>query len=62
MKPEDAFDAIVVGIGTVLADDPDLTARPAGPRRGSLALDGAARLPVESRLALTARDRRLDRR
>ena len=51
------MDAILVGIGTALADDPQLTARPPGPRQPArIVLDGAARLPVRSRLARTARD------
>jgi diaminohydroxyphosphoribosylaminopyrimidine deaminase/5-amino-6-(5-phosphoribosylamino)uracil reductase len=41
------MDAIVVGIGTVRADDPQLTARPAGPRT-------ATRVILDSRLALPA--------
>ena len=53
-------DAIVVGIGTVLADDPLLTARPAAdrpPLREPLrvVLDSRARLPVGSALVRTAR-------
>jgi diaminohydroxyphosphoribosylaminopyrimidine deaminase/5-amino-6-(5-phosphoribosylamino)uracil reductase len=48
-------DAIVVGIGTVLADDPLLTARPAGPRVATrVVLDGRGRLPVQCQLARTA--------
>jgi diaminohydroxyphosphoribosylaminopyrimidine deaminase/5-amino-6-(5-phosphoribosylamino)uracil reductase len=48
-------DAIVVGIGTALADDPLLTARPAGPRVAArVVLDTGARLPLEGRLAATA--------
>jgi diaminohydroxyphosphoribosylaminopyrimidine deaminase/5-amino-6-(5-phosphoribosylamino)uracil reductase len=51
------MDAIVVGIGNVLADDPVLTARPPGPRTpGRIVLDTLARLPAASRLALTARE------
>lgn len=51
------MDAIVVGIGTVLADDPQLTARPPGPRQAvRVVLDSAARLPASSRLARTARE------
>src|SRR5207302_1260078 len=43
------MDAIVIGIGTVEADDPLLTARPPGPRRPvRIVLDSAARLPVTS--------------
>ena len=52
------MDGILCGIGTALADDPLLTARPAGPRQAvRIVLDGAARLPVKSRLVRTARDR-----
>jgi diaminohydroxyphosphoribosylaminopyrimidine deaminase/5-amino-6-(5-phosphoribosylamino)uracil reductase len=52
-------DAIAVGIGTVLADDPELTVRhgPApriAPTR--VVFDSSARLPRSSRLATTARD------
>ena len=51
------MDAIVVGIGTVEADDPLLTARPPGPRTAvRVVLDSAARLAVSSRLVQTARE------
>jgi diaminohydroxyphosphoribosylaminopyrimidine deaminase/5-amino-6-(5-phosphoribosylamino)uracil reductase len=51
------MDGILCGIGTVLADDPLLTARPAGPRQPlRIVLDTAARLPIESRLVQTARE------
>ncbi|MSR60069.1 MAG: bifunctional diaminohydroxyphosphoribosylaminopyrimidine deaminase/5-amino-6-(5-phosphoribosylamino)uracil reductase RibD [Planctomycetaceae bacterium] len=51
------MDAIVVGIGTALADDPLLTARPPGPRVATrVVLDSAARLPLESQLVKTARE------
>lgn len=51
------MDAIIAGIGTVLADDPRLTPRPAGPRTPwRVVLDPAGRLPESSRLARTARD------
>ncbi|WP_074311234.1 bifunctional diaminohydroxyphosphoribosylaminopyrimidine deaminase/5-amino-6-(5-phosphoribosylamino)uracil reductase RibD [Singulisphaera sp. GP187] len=51
------MDAIVVGIGTALADDPELTARPPGPRvPARVVLDGAGRLPTTSRLTRTARE------
>jgi diaminohydroxyphosphoribosylaminopyrimidine deaminase/5-amino-6-(5-phosphoribosylamino)uracil reductase len=51
-----SVDAVVVGIGTALADDPQLTARPDGvlselarqPRR--VVFDSLARLPISSRL------------
>ncbi len=50
-------DAVVVGIGTALADDPLLTARPPGPRAATrVVLDSQGRLPPTSRLAQTARD------
>ncbi|MBX3575592.1 MAG: bifunctional diaminohydroxyphosphoribosylaminopyrimidine deaminase/5-amino-6-(5-phosphoribosylamino)uracil reductase RibD [Rhizobiaceae bacterium] len=51
-------DAILVGIGTALADDPLLTVRLPGLEARSpvrIALDQALRLPVTSRLAQTAR-------
>jgi diaminohydroxyphosphoribosylaminopyrimidine deaminase/5-amino-6-(5-phosphoribosylamino)uracil reductase len=48
-------DAILVGIGTALADDPLLTARPEGPRVATrVVLDSHARLPSESRLVQSA--------
>ncbi|HRN52966.1 MAG TPA: RibD family protein, partial [Gemmatimonadaceae bacterium] len=52
-------DAILVGIGTVLADDPALTVREwaeprVPPRR--LVLDRRARLPLRSKLVQTARE------
>lgn len=54
-----AHDAVMVGIGTALADDPDLRPRGLGPGRWSrpvrVVLDSRARLPAASRLAQTAR-------
>ncbi len=55
-----AVDAVVVGIGTALADDPRLTARPSGtpadpevqPRR--VVFDAQARLPATSQLIAAA--------
>jgi diaminohydroxyphosphoribosylaminopyrimidine deaminase / 5-amino-6-(5-phosphoribosylamino)uracil reductase len=50
-------DAILVGIGTALADDPLLTARPIGARAATrIILDTHARLPSASQLVRTARD------
>ena len=51
-------DAIMVGVGTVLADDPFLTCRLPGMEKDSpvrIVLDSALRLPPSSRLAQTAR-------
>lgn len=51
-------DAIMVGVGTVVADDPLLTDRTGLPRRRPLlrvVMDSRLRLPLESRLAQTAR-------
>jgi diaminohydroxyphosphoribosylaminopyrimidine deaminase/5-amino-6-(5-phosphoribosylamino)uracil reductase len=55
-----AVDAVVVGIGTALADDPQLTARPEGelaelstqPRR--VVFDTLGRLPIDSQLVQAA--------
>jgi diaminohydroxyphosphoribosylaminopyrimidine deaminase/5-amino-6-(5-phosphoribosylamino)uracil reductase len=60
-----ALDAVIVGIGTALADDPQLTARPEGspvsdelqPRR--VVFDSLARLSKASRLVAGAADTRL---
>ncbi|MCA9079226.1 MAG: bifunctional diaminohydroxyphosphoribosylaminopyrimidine deaminase/5-amino-6-(5-phosphoribosylamino)uracil reductase RibD [Planctomycetaceae bacterium] len=49
------MDAILVGSGTVLADDPLLTARPPGPRTPlRVVLDARGRLPSTSQLVQTA--------
>ena len=51
------MDGILVGIGTALADNPALTARPHGPRIATrIVVDSAARLPVESQLVQTVSD------
>jgi diaminohydroxyphosphoribosylaminopyrimidine deaminase/5-amino-6-(5-phosphoribosylamino)uracil reductase len=51
------MDAVLVGIGTVLTDDPLLTAQPAGPRTPArIVLDTKARLPMTSRLVTSARE------
>jgi diaminohydroxyphosphoribosylaminopyrimidine deaminase/5-amino-6-(5-phosphoribosylamino)uracil reductase len=45
------MDAILVGVGTVLVDDPQLTARPPGPRRAlRVVLDGRGRTPIDCRV------------
>lgn len=52
-------DAIMVGVGTVIADNPLLTDRTGLPRRRPLlriVLDSRLRLPLESRLAKTAQN------
>jgi diaminohydroxyphosphoribosylaminopyrimidine deaminase/5-amino-6-(5-phosphoribosylamino)uracil reductase len=50
-------DALVTGIGTVLADDPELTCRLTGMEQRSpvrVVLDSALRMPVQSKLAASA--------
>lgn len=52
-------DAILVGVGTVIADDPLLTDRTGRPRRRPLLriiLDSRLRLPLESRIVTSAHD------
>ncbi|MGO9519070.1 MAG: bifunctional diaminohydroxyphosphoribosylaminopyrimidine deaminase/5-amino-6-(5-phosphoribosylamino)uracil reductase RibD [Candidatus Korobacteraceae bacterium] len=54
-----ANDAIMVGVGTVIADDPLLTDRTGYPRRRPLLrviLDSKLRLPLDSRVVKTARE------
>lgn len=49
-------DGILIGIGTALADDPLLTARPPGPRTAvRVVLDRQLRLPLTGQLVRTAR-------
>jgi diaminohydroxyphosphoribosylaminopyrimidine deaminase/5-amino-6-(5-phosphoribosylamino)uracil reductase len=51
-------DAVLVGIGTALADDPELTCRLPGVRATGpvrVVVDSKARLPVSSKLAATAK-------
>ncbi len=49
------MDAILVGSGTVLADDPLLTARPSGPRTATrIVLDRRGRIPASSQICRTA--------
>ncbi|MBN1347143.1 MAG: bifunctional diaminohydroxyphosphoribosylaminopyrimidine deaminase/5-amino-6-(5-phosphoribosylamino)uracil reductase RibD [Phycisphaerae bacterium] len=50
-------DAVVVGIGTVLADDPDLTCRHVRAKRVAtrIVLDGRLRIPRSAKLVKTAR-------
>src|SRR5262249_16956899 len=51
------MDAILVGIGTVRADDPLLTARPPGPRAPvRIVLDSRGSLPADCQLVRTARE------
>lgn len=50
-------DAIIVGVTTVLLDDPQLTARPAGSRAATrVVLDSQARTPLSSQLVQSAQD------
>jgi diaminohydroxyphosphoribosylaminopyrimidine deaminase/5-amino-6-(5-phosphoribosylamino)uracil reductase len=53
------FDAIMVGVGTIVADDPLLTDRTGKPRRRSLLrviVDSKLRLPLDSRVVKTAQN------
>jgi diaminohydroxyphosphoribosylaminopyrimidine deaminase/5-amino-6-(5-phosphoribosylamino)uracil reductase len=50
------MDAIIVGAGTVRADDPLLTARPPGPRTAARIVLTTAELPTDSQLLQTAAD------
>lgn len=48
-------DGVMVGIGTALADDPRLTARPPGPRIATrIIIDSNARLPLDCKLVQSA--------
>lgn len=51
------MDAIIAGIGTVLHDNPQMTARPKGPREPvRIVLDRTAQLPLDSKLVQTAKE------
>lgn len=51
------MDAILVGSGTAIADDPLLSPRPLGPRTPTrVVIDRRARIPLESQLVSTAQD------
>jgi diaminohydroxyphosphoribosylaminopyrimidine deaminase/5-amino-6-(5-phosphoribosylamino)uracil reductase len=51
------MDAILAGVGTVLTDDPLLTARPPGPRTPKrIILDSTARTPLTAQLVRSARE------
>jgi diaminohydroxyphosphoribosylaminopyrimidine deaminase/5-amino-6-(5-phosphoribosylamino)uracil reductase len=54
-------DAVVVGVGTALADDPQLTSRVDGVTKqpARVVFDSTARLPLDSRLVRDAPERRL---
>lgn len=50
-------DAIMVGSGTLIADDPALTARPPGPRTATrVVVSGSGQLPTDRQLLRTARE------
>ena len=56
----DRVDAVMVGLGTVLKDDPLLTCRlPRGRNPRRIVLDGLARLPLDSNLVRTASEAKL---
>ncbi|MGH9580894.1 MAG: bifunctional diaminohydroxyphosphoribosylaminopyrimidine deaminase/5-amino-6-(5-phosphoribosylamino)uracil reductase RibD [Terriglobales bacterium] len=58
-KLRHSMDAIMVGVGTIIADDPLLTDRTGRPRRRPLVrviLDSRLRLSLESRVVKTARE------
>ncbi len=51
------MDAIIVGAGTVLADDPSLTVRPLGPRTPlRIVLDRRVEVPLDAKLVQTAKE------
>ena len=55
-RMRDRADAVLIGIGTALADDPELTARiPGGRDPLRVVADARARLPLDSKLVRTAR-------